>query len=122
VFRGYYKQPDATRDTMTESGLVSAPATSGFVDRRGSSRHRRPRQGCRQASRRYPVRTRNSSRNKLKFSPFVAEAVALVIGGRLWAAIVAIDLTTVGNWAEKRRNLAYTSFQDLRRQGPRCDD
>src|SRR5207253_8023689 len=26
--------------------------------------------------------------------------------------IVAIDLTTVGNWAE-RRNLAYTSFQDL---------
>jgi len=28
------------------------------------------------------------------------------------AAIVAIDLTTVGNWAE-RRNLAYTSFQDL---------
>ena len=28
------------------------------------------------------------------------------------AAIVAIDLNTVGNWAE-RRNLAYTSFQDL---------
>ena len=28
------------------------------------------------------------------------------------AAIIAIDLTTVGNWAE-RRNLAYTSFQDL---------
>jgi len=36
----------------------------------------------------------------------------LVIGGRFVAAIVAIDLTTVGNWAE-RRNLAYTSFQDL---------
>ena len=28
------------------------------------------------------------------------------------AAIVAIDPTTVGNWAE-RQNLAYTSFQDL---------
>ncbi len=28
------------------------------------------------------------------------------------AALVAIDLTTVGNWAE-RRNLPYTSFQDL---------
>jgi len=27
-------------------------------------------------------------------------------------AIVAIDLNTVGNWAE-RRNVAYTSFQDL---------
>jgi len=28
------------------------------------------------------------------------------------AAIVAVDLTTVGNWGE-RHNLAYTSFQDL---------
>jgi long-chain acyl-CoA synthetase len=28
------------------------------------------------------------------------------------AALVAIDLGTVGNWAE-RNNLAYTSFQDL---------
>ena len=28
------------------------------------------------------------------------------------AAIIAIDPTTVGNWAE-RNNLAYTSFQDL---------
>jgi long-chain acyl-CoA synthetase len=28
------------------------------------------------------------------------------------AAIIAIDLTTVGNWAE-RNNLSYTSFQDL---------
>ena len=50
--------------------------------------------------------------NKLKFSPFIAEAVAFGDRRPFVAAIVAIDLTTVGNWAE-RRDLAYTSFQDL---------
>jgi long-chain acyl-CoA synthetase len=50
--------------------------------------------------------------NKLKFSPFIGEAVAFGDGRPFVAAIIAIDLTTSGNWAE-RQNLAYTSFQDL---------
>ena len=50
--------------------------------------------------------------NKLKFSPFIGEAVAFGDKLPFVAAIIAIDLATVGNWAE-RHNLAYTSFQDL---------
>ena len=50
--------------------------------------------------------------NKLKFSPYIAEAVAFGDGRPFVAAMIAIDLGTVGNWAE-RRSLAYTSFQDL---------
>ncbi len=50
--------------------------------------------------------------NKLKFSPYIGEAVVFGDGRPFVAAIVAIDAATVGNWAE-RRNLAYTSFQDL---------
>jgi long-chain acyl-CoA synthetase len=50
--------------------------------------------------------------NKLKFSPYIGEAVAFGDARPFVAAIVAIDPTTVGNWAE-RQNLAYTSFQDL---------
>ena len=34
VFKGYYKQPDATRETMTEDGWFRT-GNSGFVDRRG---------------------------------------------------------------------------------------
>jgi long-chain acyl-CoA synthetase len=50
--------------------------------------------------------------NKLKFSPFIGEVIVFGHQRPFVAAIVAIDLGTVGNWAE-RRNLAYTSFQDL---------
>ncbi|HEX2150495.1 MAG TPA: long-chain fatty acid--CoA ligase, partial [Stellaceae bacterium] len=50
--------------------------------------------------------------NKLKFSPYIGEAIVFGDGRKFVAAIVAIDAATVGNWAE-RQNLAYTSFQDL---------
>jgi long-chain acyl-CoA synthetase len=50
--------------------------------------------------------------NRLKFSPYVREAV--VFGGD-WpfvTAIVAIDFANTGTWAE-RRQIAYTTFTDL---------
>ena len=50
--------------------------------------------------------------NKLKFSPYIGEAVVFGHDRPFVSAIVAIDAATVGNWAE-RHNLAYTSFQDL---------
>ena len=53
--------------------------------------------------------------NKLKFSPFVREAVAFGDERPFVAAMISIDLGTVGNWAE-RRGLAYTSYMDLTRK------
>jgi long-chain acyl-CoA synthetase len=50
--------------------------------------------------------------NKLKFSPYVREAVAFGGDRPFVAAMVAIDMATVGNWAE-RRGLPYTSYADL---------
>src|SRR5262249_23958638 len=47
-----------------------------------------------------------------KFSPFIREAVAFGDGRRFVAAKVAIDISTVGKWAEAR-SLPYTSFMDL---------
>ncbi len=49
---------------------------------------------------------------KLKFSPFIREAMALGHERPFVAAMIAIDLTTVGTWAE-RRGLPYTSYMDL---------
>jgi long-chain acyl-CoA synthetase len=50
--------------------------------------------------------------NKLKFSPYVKEAVCVGDGRDFVTALINIDLASVGNWAE-RRNLAYTSYTDL---------
>ena len=40
--------------------------------------------------------------NKLKFSPFIREAVAFGNARPFVAAMIAIDMATVGNWAEHR--------------------
>jgi long-chain acyl-CoA synthetase len=110
VFKGYYKQPDATSDTMTEDGWFRT-GDSGYVDRRGHLVVVDRAKDVGKLADGTPFAPQFVE-NKLKFSPFISEAVAFGDRQSFVAAIVAIDLTTVGNWAE-RRNLAYTSFQDL---------
>ncbi len=50
--------------------------------------------------------------NKLKFFPFIKEAVAFGDGRDKVCAFVNIDFEAVGNWAE-RRNLPYAGYTDL---------
>jgi long-chain acyl-CoA synthetase len=111
VFKGYYKQPEATIEAVTDEGWLRT-GDAGFIDRRGhlvivdrAKDVGKLADGTALAP--------QFLENKLKFSPYIGEAV--VFGGDarpFVAAIIAIDVTTVGNWAE-RHNLAYTSFQDL---------
>jgi long-chain acyl-CoA synthetase len=53
--------------------------------------------------------------NKLKFFPFIKEAVAFGDGRTTCNAFVCIDMEAVGNWAE-RRNIAYSGYADLAAQ------
>ncbi|MBF9032870.1 AMP-binding protein [Rhodobacterales bacterium HKCCE2091] len=50
--------------------------------------------------------------NKLKFFPNILEAVVFGNGRDYCTAFLNIDLTAVGNWAE-RNNIAYSSYQEL---------
>ncbi len=50
--------------------------------------------------------------NKLKFSPFIKEAVAHGQDKDFVTAFIDIDYGAVGNWAE-RRHIPYTSYTDL---------
>jgi long-chain acyl-CoA synthetase len=50
--------------------------------------------------------------NKLKFYPNILEVVVFGAGRDRCTAFVNIDLTAVGNWAE-RNNIAYASYQEL---------
>jgi long-chain acyl-CoA synthetase len=110
VFRGYYKQPEATRAALSADGWLKT-GDAGFVDARG---HLvivdRARDVGKLAD--GTALAPQFLENKLKFSPYIGEAVVFGDGRPFVAAIVAIDAATVGSWAE-RKNLAYTSFQDL---------
>jgi long-chain acyl-CoA synthetase len=50
--------------------------------------------------------------NKLKFSPYIDEAVAFGAGRDRVCAFVGIDIEAVGNWADKQ-GLSYTGYADL---------
>jgi long-chain acyl-CoA synthetase len=50
--------------------------------------------------------------NKLKFFPYVQEAVCFGDGREKVCAFINIDVDAVGNWAEKR-NMPYSGYTDL---------
>jgi long-chain acyl-CoA synthetase len=110
VFQGYYKQPEESRDAITEDGWLRT-GDAGFIDARG---HLAIIDRARDVGRLYDGTSFAPQfiENKLKFSPYIGEAVVFGQGRSFVAAIIAIDAATVGKWAE-RHNLAYTSFQDL---------
>ena len=54
--------------------------------------------------------------NKLKFFPNILEAVLFGDGKENCVAFINIDLTAVGNWAE-RNNISYASYQELAANG-----
>jgi long-chain acyl-CoA synthetase len=110
VFCGYYKQAQATRDALTADGWYRT-GDSGYVDQRGHLVVIDRAKDVGKLADGTPFAPQFIE-NKLKFSPFIGEAVAFGDGRPFVAAMIAIDLDTVGNWAE-RHNLAYTSFQDL---------
>ncbi|HUC72095.1 MAG TPA: AMP-binding protein [Stellaceae bacterium] len=110
VFRGYYKQPEATREAVDDEGWFRT-GDCGFIDGRGHLVIVDRARDVGKLADGTPFAPQFVE-NKLKFSPYIAEAVAFGDERPFVAAMIAIDLGTVGNWAE-RHNLAYTSFQDL---------
>jgi long-chain acyl-CoA synthetase len=109
VFKGYYRNPEATRQTLDDGWLRSGDA--GFLDAGG---HLKIIDRAKDVTRLtdgtiFPPKYLE---NKLKFSPYVKEAVCIGQARPFVTAIVNIDLSAVGNWAE-RRNVAYTSYTDL---------
>jgi long-chain acyl-CoA synthetase len=110
IFQGYLKNDEATREVIDAEGWFHT-GDAGFVDPRGHLVI---------IDRAKDVGTLADGtafapqfiENKLKFSPYVREAVAFGHERPFVSAMIAIDLTTVGTWAEKR-GLAYTSYADL---------
>jgi long-chain acyl-CoA synthetase len=109
VFQGYFKNPEATRQTVEDGWIHSGDA--GFLDHAG---HLKIIDRAKDLGRLADgtMFAPKYLENKLKFSPYVKEAVALGPDRPYVTALVNIDLGAVGNWAE-RRGIAYTSYTDL---------
>ena len=109
VFVGYYKNPEATARALDDGWLRTGDA--GFLDGHGHLvMIDRVTDVLRMAdgSRFSPALIEN----KLKFSPFVREAVVLGEERPYVVALIQIDMGNVGTWAETRR-LPFTTFKDL---------
>ena len=110
VFRGYLKNEEATHEVIDADGWFHT-GDAGFMDPQGHLVIIDRAKDVGTLADGTPFAPQFIE-NKLKFSPFIREAVAFGHDRPFVTAMIAIDLNTVGNWAE-RRGIPYTSYVDL---------
>ena len=109
VFSGYFKQDEATRESLEDGWLHTGDA--GYIEPDGHlvvlgrlSDVVHTAKGERYIP--------NYIENRLKFSPYIKDAAVLGSGRDTLSAIICIDKEAVGLWAELR-GISYTSYADL---------
>ena len=114
LLKGYYKNPEATAEVLSADGWYKTN-DAGFIDSRGHLKIidrvkdvGRIQGGVNDGAMFAPKYVEN----KLKFFPFIKEAVAYGDGRDRVCVMLNIDFDAVGNWAE-RRNLPYAGYTDL---------
>jgi long-chain acyl-CoA synthetase len=109
IFKGYYRNPEATAETLKDGWLHSADAAiiedDGhiiIIDRMEDV-----------------MKLADGSRfspqlieNKLKFSPYIIDALIIGQEKPFIASMISIDMGNVGKWAENNQ-IPYTTFTDL---------
>jgi long-chain acyl-CoA synthetase len=114
LLKEYYKNPAATAEVLDAAGWYHT-GDAGFIDAGGHLKiidrakdvgriQGGPNDGAMFAPK--------YVENKLKFFPFIKEAVAFGDRREKVCAFINIDFAAIGNWAE-RRNLPYAGYTDL---------
>ncbi|AKJ31492.1 AMP-dependent synthetase/ligase [Caldimonas brevitalea] len=114
LLKEYYKNPEASAEVKTPDGWYRT-GDAGFLDSAGHLKIidrakdvGRLRGGAHDGALFAPKYVEN----KLKFFPYIKEAVAFGDGRDRVCAFLNIDFEAVGHWAE-RRNLPYAGYTDL---------
>ena len=113
LLKEYFKNPGATAEVLTNDGWYHS-GDAGFLDAQGHLRIiDRAKDVGRLAN--GAMFAPKYIENKLKFFPFIKEAVALGDRRDMVCAIINIEMDAVGNWAEKR-GMSYSGYVDLASQ------
>jgi len=115
LLKAYYKRPDATAESLNDEGYFLT-GDAGFFDEDGHLKiiDRAKDVGKLNGGGMFAP---NYVENKLKFFPYVKEAVVFGNARDYVTAFINIDIEAVGNWAE-RQGLAYAGYTDLAQQAP----
>ncbi len=110
LFREYYKNPAATREAKDAEGWFHT-GDAGFIDHEGHVRIiDRVKDVGKLAD--GTLFAPKYLENKLKFFPYIKEAVCFGDAREKVCAFINIDAEAIGNWAEKR-NMPYSGYTDL---------
>lgn len=111
-FIGYYQNPEATAEVLKDGWFYTGDA--GYYDDDGHLLIIGRKQDI--------MRTHEGEafspdfiETRLKFSPYIKEAVIWGEGKEYLTAFINIDFGNVGNWAEDRK-IPYTTYTDLSQQ------
>ena len=110
LLKGYYKNEKATQEVLTADGWYRT-GDAGYLDATG---HLKIIDRAKDVGRLADgsMFAPKYIENKLKFFPYIKEAVAFGDRRDKVCAFINIDFEAVGNWAE-RRNLPYAGYTDL---------
>ena len=113
VFRGYYRNEEATREAIDAEGWLRSGDIARWED--GPSGRE-----LRIVDRKKDIMitaggkniTPSEIENALRFSPYIREAIAIADRRHFVSALIQIDFESVGKWAEEQ-GLVYTHFRSL---------
>ncbi len=114
LLKEYYKNPEATAEVLSADGWYRT-GDAGFIDAAG---HVKIIDRAKDVGRIVGGASDGAMfapkyvENKLKFFPYIKEAVAFGDRREKVCAFINIDMEAVGNWAEKR-NLPYGGYTEL---------
>ena len=112
IFVGYYRNPEATDEALKDGWFHTGDA--GYLDKDGHLVIIGRKQDI--------MRTKDGEafspdfiETRLKFSPYIKEAVIWGEGQPYLTAFINIDFGNAGNWAEGQK-IPYTTYTDLSQQ------
>jgi long-chain acyl-CoA synthetase len=109
VFEGYYNNPTATQAAIIDGWLHTGDV--GEVDRDGNLRITDRKKDIIITAGGKNIAP-SELENRLKFSPYIKEAIVIGDRRKYLTCLIQIELENVGHWAQNNR-IAYTNYKSL---------